>query len=72
MFAVNLFRKIVNHLLKTSENQKNQKMGGEILLLLHFLHSHFFFLKNIGAVSDEYEERFHKDIATIEKRYQER
>ncbi|GFW91594.1 hypothetical protein TNCV_4500141 [Trichonephila clavipes] len=28
--------------------------------------------KNCGAVSDEYIERFHQDIATIERRYQDR
>ena len=39
-------------------------------LKIHFLHSHWdFFPPNLGAVSDEQGERFHQDIATIEKRY---
>ena len=40
-------------------------------LKIHFLDSHLdFFPKHLGAVSDEHGERFHKEIATIEKRYQ--
>jgi len=32
-------------------------------LKLHFLHSHIeFFSENLGAVSEEYGERFHQDI----------
>lgn len=39
-------------------------------LKIHFLDSHLdFFPENLGAVSDEHGERFHKEIATIEKRY---
>ena len=38
---------------------------------VHFLHSHLdFFPPNLGDVSDEHGERFHQDIATMEKRYQ--
>ena len=34
-------------------------------------HSHLdFFPPNLGAVSDEQGERFHQDIAIMEKRYQ--
>ena len=34
------------------------------------MHSHLnFFPKNMGAASDEHDERFHQDIATIEKRF---
>ena len=40
-------------------------------LKIDFLHSHLdFFLGKLRSVSDEYGERFHQDIATIEKRYQ--
>jgi hypothetical protein len=40
-------------------------------LKIHFLHSHLdFFPDNLGAVSDEHGEQFHKDIAAMEKRYQ--
>ncbi|UYV67878.1 K02A2.6-like [Cordylochernes scorpioides] len=41
-------------------------------LKIHFLHSHLdFFPDNLGAVSDEHGERFHQDISSVEKRYQE-
>ena len=37
---------------------------------MHFLHSHLaFFPANLGAVSDENGERYHQDIAVVEKRY---
>ena len=37
-------------------------------LKVHFLHSHLdFFPPNLGDVSDEHGERFHQDIATMEK-----
>ncbi|UYV69091.1 hypothetical protein LAZ67_6002396 [Cordylochernes scorpioides] len=40
-------------------------------LKTHFLHSHLdLFPDNLGAVSDENGERFHKDISSMEKRYQ--
>ena len=40
-------------------------------LKLHFLHSHSdLFPGKLKSVSDEHGERFHQDIATIEKRYQ--
>jgi hypothetical protein len=40
-------------------------------LNIHFLHFHLdFFRDNLGAVSDEHGERFHQDIASMEKRYQ--
>jgi hypothetical protein len=40
-------------------------------LNIHFLHSHLdFFPQNLGAVSYEHGERFHQDIAVMEKRYQ--
>ena len=38
---------------------------------MHYLHSHLnLFPPNLGAVSDEQGERFHQDMATIEKRYE--
>lgn len=37
---------------------------------LHYLHSHLDrFSDNMGDVSDEHGERFHQQIATMEKRY---
>jgi hypothetical protein len=39
-------------------------------LKLHFFHSHLnFFPPNLGAVSDEHGEKFHQDIAQVERRY---
>ena len=39
-------------------------------LEVQFLHSRLlFFHENLGAVSDEHGERFHQDIAVIEKRF---
>ena len=47
-------------------------MGYKMSLKVHFLHSHLdLFSENLGAVSDEQGERFHQDIATMEKRYQD-
>ena len=40
-------------------------------LKVHFLHSHLDFSReNLGEVSEEHGERFHQDIAKMEKRYQ--
>ena len=42
-------------------------------LKVHFLHSHLdYFSENLGAYSEEQEERFHWDIRTMETRYQGR
>lgn len=47
-----------------------QQLGCNMSLKIHFLHSHLdFFPENLGAVSDEHGERFHQDIAHMEKRY---
>ena len=47
------------------------RIGCNMSLKIHFLHSHLdFFPDNCGMVSDEHGERFHQDIATMEKRYQ--
>ncbi len=46
-------------------------MGCRMSLKIHFLDSHLdFFAENLGAVSDEQGERFHRDIASMEQRYQ--
>jgi len=38
---------------------------------MHYLHSHLnLFPPNLETVSDEQGERFHQDMATIEKRYE--
>ena len=40
-------------------------------LKIHIFHSYSdSCLEKLGAISDEHEERFHQDIAKIEKRYQ--
>ena len=47
------------------------KFGCNVPLKIHMLHSHLdFFPDNCGMVSDEHGERFHQEIATMEKRYQ--
>ena len=47
------------------------KLGCNMSLKIHFLHSHLdFFPENCGSVSDEHGERFHQDIAVMEKRHQ--
>jgi len=46
-------------------------MGCHVSLKLHFLDFHLdFFPENLKAVSAEHGERFHKDISTVEYRYQ--
>ena len=40
---------------------------------MHFHHSHLdYFPKNLEAMNEEQRESFHRDIKTIEKRYQGR
>ena len=47
-----------------------QAVGAKMSLKLHFLHSQIDFLPgNLGSVSDEHGERFHKDITVMEQRY---
>jgi len=56
---------LVDELLRAYQN-----LGCRMSLKIHFLHSHFkFFPKNLGAVSDEQGQRFHQDVAKIERRY---
>jgi len=60
------YERLANNIL-----QSYQKFGCNMLLKIHFLHSHLdFFPENCGAVSDEHGEHFHQDISSIEKRYQ--
>jgi hypothetical protein len=62
------YEELVDNLL-----QSYQKLGCNISLKIHFFHSHLnFFPESCGAVSDEYRERFHQDISSMEKRYQEK
>ena len=44
-------------------------MGCNMSIKIHFLHSHLnFFPDNLGQFSDEQGERFHQEMASIEKR----
>ena len=77
----NAFRQICHNFLgkRRAENYKQlvenllasyEKIGCRMSLKLHVLHSHLnFFTDNYGDVSDEHEERFHQQIATMERRY---
>jgi len=48
-------------------------MGCRTSLKLHFSSSHLdFFQENLGVFSEEYSERFHRNIQPMEKRYQGR
>jgi hypothetical protein len=59
------YEELVNNLL-----QSYQKLGCNMSLKIHFLHSHLdFFPENYGAVTDEHGEHFHQDISSMEKRY---
>lgn len=80
--AWNAFKIVATHFLgnKRAENYRDlvgnllscyQKLGCNMSLKVHFLHSHLdYFPENCGAVSDEHGERFHQDIQNMEKRYQ--
>ena len=60
------YEKLVNNLL-----QSYQKLGCNMSLKIHFLHSHLdFFPQNCDAVRDEHGEHFHQDISSMEKTYQ--
>jgi len=60
------FEELVNNLL-----QSYQKLGCNMSLKIHFLHSHLdFFPENCVAVSNEHGECFHLDISSMGKRYQ--
>ena len=50
-----------------------QALGCRMSIKLHFLDSHLsYFPANLGAYIEEQGERFHQDIASMEKRYQGR
>ena len=60
------YEQLVANLLKSYK-----ALGCNMSLKIHFLHSHLdFFPLSCGEVSDEHGERFHQDIAAMEKRYQ--
>jgi len=47
-----------------------RKMGCNMSVKLHLLHSHLeFFVSNMAAVTDEHGERFHQEICSMERRY---
>jgi len=51
-------------------NMSLKILGCNMSLKIHMLHSHLdFFPNNCGMVRDEHGERFHQEIATMEKRY---
>lgn len=46
------------------------EMGCRMSIKVHFLHSHLdFFPENLGKFSDEQGERFHQEMAAMEKRF---
>jgi len=62
------YKQIVKRMLKAF-----QVLGCLISLKVHFLHSHLEdFPENLGDVSEEQGERFHRNIKEMEKRYQGR
>ena len=62
------YKQLVERLIVGFKNMKCR-----MSLKVHFLHSHLdFFRDNLGDVSEEHGERFHQDIATMERRYQGR
>ena len=75
------FKKVCENFLGSHHSEEHEKYVQELLdaylelgcrmsLKIHFLHTHLdFFPPNLGDVSDEQGERFHQDIAMMEKRY---
>ena len=62
------YKELVANLLSSFED-----IGAKMSIKVHFLHSHLDrFPENLGALSDEQGERFHKDIKEMEERYQGR
>ena len=60
------YEELVNNRL-----QSYQKLGCNMSLKIHFVHSHLdFSQENYGAVGDEHGERCHQDIFSMEKRYE--
>lgn len=59
------YREIVGELIEAF-----RVMKVNMSLKIHFLHNHLhFFPSNLGDYSDEHGERFHQDVAIIEKRF---
>ena len=60
------YKQLVANLLKSYK-----ALGCNTSLKIHFLHSHLdFFPLSCGEVSNEHRDRFHQDIAAMEKIYQ--
>lgn len=60
------YKEIVEEMLQHFRN-----LGCRMSVKVHFLNSHIdYFPENLGATSEEQGERFHKDIKTMETRYQ--
>ena len=50
-----------------------EQLGCNTSVKVNFLHSHAnYFPENLGAMSEEHEERFQQDIKTMDNRYQGR
>ena len=59
------FAQIVGRMLEAY-----RRLGCNMSVKVHYLHNHLHtFPDNLGAVSDEQGERFHKDISVMERRY---
>lgn len=62
------YTEIMQHFLKSFKT-----LGFKMSFKLHFLLSHLDdFPENLGAASDEQEERFHQDLKLVEEWYQGR
>lgn len=65
---VDYYKIPIEHLLR-----KYHQLRCNMSLKIHLLDSHLeFFPNNCDAVSDKYGERFHQNIAIMEKRYREK
>ena len=50
-----------------------QELRCNMSVKVHFLHSHLdYFSENLGAMSEDQGERFHRDLKTMEEKYQGR
>jgi len=79
--AWNLFKNVTTNFLENHKIENYRDMvadlvqsynvtGCEMSLKVHFVQSRWDnFTQNLGAMSDEHEERFHQDIFTTERRY---
>jgi hypothetical protein len=63
-----LYKEIVRNMV-----DKFKLLGFKMSLKLHFLASHLdYFPPNLGTLSEEQVQRFHKDLKNAERRYQKR